>query len=384
MQFDFSSAHQVAFGRGKLEITGTAAAKLGKKALVVVGFKGSEVDRLTALLEASGVAWEPFWVSGEPTVQTIEQGKQAALAAGCDLIIGFGGGSAIDTAKAVAALVANPGEVLDYLEVVGNNRPLLVPPLPYIAIPTTAGTGSEVTRNAVIGVPEKQVKVSLRSPQMLARLAVIDPQLTLKLPPSVTASTGMDALAQVIEPFVSKRANPFIDLFCREGIRRGARYLLKAYQNGQDEIAREAMSFTSLMGGMALANAGLGAVHGFAGPVGGMFAAPHGAVCACLLPPVVMVNARALTQREPGHPALARYQEIAEIITGKTGATISDLSGWLEDLRVALAIPSLGQFGVKEKDLPVLVEKGAVASSMKANPIALSSEELREILEMAL
>ncbi len=256
----------------------------------------------------------------------IDRARIAARQSRCDLVIGFGGGSAIDTGKAVAAMLTNPGEILDYLEVVGRNQVIKVPPLPYIAIPTTAGTGSEVTRNAVITEPVKQVKVSLRSPLLLPRLAVVDPQLTLSLPPAVTASTGMDALAQVIEPFVSKRANAFVDLFCRAGIKSAAGSLLRAYQTGEDEEAREGMAFTSLMGGLALANAGLGAVHGFAGPVGGLYGAPHGVVCACLLSPVIQVNVRALVAREPDHIALKKYQEIAQLVTGKENATVADLN----------------------------------------------------------
>jgi alcohol dehydrogenase class IV len=383
-EFDFSSAGQILFGRGKLAQVGQAAAGLGNKAFVVAGFHNQDVERLLALLQASHVDSVLFQVSAEPDVATVAIGRNLAREAGCDLVISFGGGSAIDTGKAIAALVTNPGDIIDYLEVVGRSQPIKNMPLPYIAIPTTAGTGSEVTRNAVISVPEKQVKVSLRSAMMLPRLALVDPQLMLSLPPAVTASTGMDALAQVIEPFVSKKANPLVDLFCREGIQRAARSLLRVYQNGMDEQAREDMAFTSLMGGLALANAGLGAVHGFAAPLGGMFSAPHGAVCACLLSPVVKINARALSRREPDHPALGRYFEIARMVTGNTAARIEDLTRWLEELRSALSIPRLSTYGVSQSDLEALVEKGAAASSMKANPIVLTKEELSEILYLAL
>jgi alcohol dehydrogenase class IV len=383
-QFDFASASQILFGKEKLNQVGPAVAKLGKKALIAAGYKGKELEQLTGLLEASGASWETFMGSGEPTIEMIQSVVKQASEASCDVLIGFGGGSALDTAKAAAAMLTNPGDLLDYLEVVGRNQTLKVPPLPFVAIPTTAGTGSEVTRNAVISVPEKKVKVSLRSPMMLAKLAIIDPLLTIGLPPAVTASTGMDALAQVIEPYVSNRANAFIDLFCKEGIQRGSASLLRAYQTGADVEARENMAFTSLMGGLALANAGLGAVHGFAGPLGGMFDAPHGAVCACLLPPVVIVNSRALAEREPENPALARYAEIARLVTGSEKAAVADLGHWLDELRVALGIPDLRQFGVRAEHLDDLVEKGAVASSMKANPLVLQKAELREILEMAL
>ena len=312
------------------------------------------------------------------------QGVQAAREANSDFIIGFGGGSALDTGKAVAALLTNPGDPLDYLEVVGRGQPLKALPAPFIAIPTTSGTGSEVTRNAVLSVPEKRVKVSLRSPGMLAKVALVDPELTYSLPPAITASTGMDAFAQLIEPYVSRRANPLTDLYCREGIARVTRSLLRAYQDGSHRAAREDMAFASLMGGLALANAGLGAVHGFAGPIGGMFDAPHGAVCAALLSPAVSVNSRALAEREPYNPALARYMEIARQVTGDPGAAVANLTGVLEDLCAKLRIPGLREYGIREFDFDVLVEKGAAASSMKANPLTLTPQELRQILEMAL
>ncbi len=384
VRFEFATATQIIFGPGTLKEIGVIASGLGRRALVVTGFQGAEIERLSGLLQSGGVDCHWFSVSGEPSVQRVLEGVQAARESGCDFLIGFGGGSALDTTKAVAALLTNPGDPLDYLEVVGRGQSLKAPPAPFIAIPTTAGTGSEVTRNAVLAVPEKQVKVSLRSPLLLAKAALVDPELTYSLPPAVTASTGMDALAQVIEPYVSRRANPLTDLYCREGIARAARSLLRAYQNGSDAAAREDMAFASLMGGLSLANAGLGAVHGFAGPIGGMFGAPHGAVCAALLPPVVMVNARALAQREPDNLALPRYVEVARQVTGFPRAGVVELSRWLDDLRSALHIPPLRAYGIQESDLTSLVEKSAVASSMKANPLALTHAELREILEMAL
>jgi alcohol dehydrogenase class IV len=383
-RFDFATATQIIFGRGTVRDIGSIAKNMGQKALVVTGGRNGGLESLFSSLLENGISWETFQVAEEPTVDTVREGVQKAQESSSDFIIAAGGGSAIDTGKAVAALLTNSGDVTQYLEVVGENRPLTKRAAPMIAVPTTAGTGSEVTRNAVLAVPEKQVKVSLRSPLMLPQAAVIDSEMTYSLPPDVSASTGMDALAQVIEPYVSRRANPLCDLFCEEGIRRAARSLLRAYRDGSDEAAREDMAFASLMGGLALANAGLGAVHGFAGPIGGMFDAPHGAVCACLLPPVVLANARALAQREPENPALARYIAIARMVTGQEDAVVADLSRWLEDLRAAMNIPTLSKFGVRSADLDILVEKGSVASSMKANPILLSQDELYMILEAAL
>ena len=382
--FDFTAPAQILFGAGRLAEVGLLAAGLGRRALVTAGARGVGLERLLALLSAAGVESEVFSVPGEPDVPLVQIGLAQARAAGCDLVIAFGGGSAIDAGKAISALLTNPGDPLDYLEVVGKNQPLTVPAAAMIAIPTTAGTGSEVTRNAVLAVPQQRVKVSLRSPLMLPRVALVDPQLTYSLPPDLTAATGMDALAQLIEPYVSARANPLTDLYCREGILRAGRSLLMAYRRGQDPAAREDMAFASLMGGLALANAGLGAVHGFAGPLGGLFCVPHGAVCAALLPAVVLINARALAERAPQHPAVDRYQQIAQWVTGDVLAETPDLVDWLDDLREQLGIAGLGHYQVGSEDIPLLVEKSAQASSMKANPIALTSAEMSEILERSL
>ena len=300
------------------------------------------------------------------------------------MIIGFGGGSALDAAKAIAALTANDGDPLDYLEVIGQGKPLRRVPVPVIAIPTTAGTGSEVTTNAVLASKEHAVKVSLRSPLMLPRVALIDPELTFSLPPGVTASTGMDALTQCIEPFVSNRANPVTDALCREGITRGGRSLRLAHDQPEHAGARRDMALTALFGGMALANAKLGAVHGFAAPIGGMFNAPHGAVCAILLPSVMETNIHALRERSPEHEALARYSEIACMLTGNANAAAEDGAEWVRQLVTDLAIPGLAAYGVTEDAVPEIVEKAAKASSMQGNPLPLTGEELDQILKSAI
>ncbi|HSG20091.1 MAG TPA: iron-containing alcohol dehydrogenase, partial [Burkholderiaceae bacterium] len=275
---------------------------------------------------------------------------------------------------------------LDYLEVIGAGKAITQPAAPYLAIPTTAGTGAEVTRNAVLGSPEHRVKVSLRSPLMLPRLAVIDPELTYQLPPRLTASTGLDALTQLLEPYVSHLANPLTDAICREGLRRAARSLRRAYRQGRADLpARNDMALASLLGGLALANAKLGAVHGFAGPLGGMFpAAPHGATCAALLPQVMAVNVQALQERATAERALRRYDEVAQILTGSDRATAADGVAWVRDLCRELQIPPLNSYGLTEADFPALIEKSAKASSMKGNPIKLTGEEMAEILRRAL
>lgn len=380
MRFDFSTPNRILFGAGALQEIGPLAQAMGRHALLVQPHTGFDVAPLAALLDAAGVTVTPFGVAGEPTLALVQAAVQCARAAGCDLVIAIGGGSVIDTGKAAAAMLANPGDLLDYLEVVGKNQPLTHPSLPVIAIPTTAGTGAEVTKNAVLGVPEQRFKVSLRGAGLLPRLALIDPQLTHSLPPAVTASTGLDALTQVIEPYVSRRANPLVDLWCREGITRAARALRQVYAHGDDAAAREDMAFTSLLGGLSLANAGLGAVHGFAAPLGGEYPAPHGAICAALLAPAVKINARALRERQPRHPALARYSEIARLLTGRPDAEIEDGVAWLEETVRLLQIPPLSRYGISAGDIPRLVEKAARASSMKANPIDLTPAELSELL----
>lgn len=384
MRFEFATAHRVLFGVGLVNELAALAAGLGRRPLVVTGRSPTRAEPLLQQLRAQGLEPVQFQLVGEPTVDDARSGVEQARQAGCDQVIGFGGGSVIDAGKAIAMLLTNGGDPLDYLEVVGRGQPIARPSAPFIAVPTTAGTGSEVTRNAVLASPEHRVKASLRSPTMLPTLAVVDPALTLSAPPEVTAGTGLDALTQLVEPFVSNRANPLTDAVCREGMDRAARSLLQAYRNGGDLSAREDMAVASLCGGLALANAGLGAVHGFAGPIGGMFPAPHGVICARLLPLVMQANVEALQRRVPGSPTLARYDEVARRLTGDPAAQAADGVAWVRDLVEALHVPRLGRFGMSVADGPELVAKSQQASSMKANPITLTAEELLGILQQAL
>lgn len=380
MRFEFATAQRIVFGEGVLQEVGALAAAYGSRALVITGSHPDRARALLDLLNAAAVKTSVFSIAGEPTVADAVAGVKAAHDAGAEMTIGFGGGSAIDAAKAIAALTTNPGDVFDYLEVIGKAQPLTNPSLPMIAIPTTAGTGSEVTRNAVLASPQHGVKVSVRSPSMLPRVALVDPELTYSAPPAVTAAAGMDALTQLIEPFVSSRANPLTDAICREGLRHAARSLATAVRHNDNKSARRDMAFASLCGGLALANAGLGVVHGFAGPLGGMYHAPHGAVCAALLPEVCAVNVRALRQRAPDSPALARFAELGTLLAGNTEATIEDTLAWLRSLVTAFDIPPLSRYGFQRDDALLVVGKARVASSMKANPIVLTDEELTEIL----
>lgn len=382
--FEFITAGRIVFGRGAIAQIGALAQSYGERALVVTGGSVERARIVQEALDRAGIAHTAFAVAHEPTVDLAQQAVRMARDFGAQVVIGFGGGAAVDLGKAVAALTTNPGDPLDYLEVIGRGKPLVADPLPYLAVPTTAGTGAEVTRNAVLASPEHRVKVSLRSPKMLPRVALIDPELTLSLPPGITASTGMDALTQCIEPFVSPAANALTDVFCRDGIQRAARSLLRAYHDGSEIDAREDLSAAALMGGLALANAKLGAVHGFAAPIGGMFDAPHGAVCAALLAPVMRANLDALRERAPEHPSLERYAEVARLLTGRLDAAADDGVQWVEALTHDLRIPGLSVYGVNSDVLPEIADKAAHASSMKGNPIALSQAELAGILHAAL
>jgi alcohol dehydrogenase class IV len=382
--FEFATAGRIIFGAGILREVGSIAAGLGSRACIVTG---GTLDRAAGVIEEldrSGISHITLQVKGEPTTDLALRLAEEARSADCDLMIGIGGGSVLDTGKVLAALLTNRGDLMDYLEVIGKGIKIETPPAPYIAVPTTAGTGAEVTRNGVLLSPKDQVKVSMRSPLMIPRVALVDPLLTVSMPPEVTASTGLDAFTQLLEPFVSRKANPLTDAICREGLVRSARSLRKAYNDGNDISARTDMSLASLFGGLALANAGLGAAHGFAGPIGGMFQAPHGVICARLLPLVMETNIRALRERSPSAPALSRYRAAASIVTGNDQATAEDGVDWVRNLCSDLAIPPLSRFGIQDGDVATVVDKAKNSSSMKGNPVELSEGELTSILSRAI
>ena len=380
VSFEFTTATRVLFGAGRLEEAPEVVRALGgRRVMIVTGSTPGRAAPLREGLDRLGLSTVLFRVEGEPTLELAREGTATAMAAGCDSVVALGGGSVLDAGKAIAALAANGGDPLDYLEVIGRGRPLTQPSVPLVAIPTTAGTGSEVTRNAVLGSREEKVKASLRSPLMLPRVALVDPELLSGAPVAVVTSSGLDALSQLIEPFLSSRANPLTDALAREGMRRSARSLRRAVLEGLDASAREDLALASLFGGLCLANAGLGAVHGFAAPMGGMYEAPHGAVCAALLAASLEVNLRALRARAPEHPSLGRFQEVAGLLTGRPEAVAEDAITWVKELCQALAVPGLRRYGLTEAEVPRLVEKARVASSMKANPLALTDEELTDV-----
>jgi alcohol dehydrogenase class IV len=371
--FELAAPGRVVFGAGVSAQAASAVAALSAKRALVVG--GKSAARSESLRKRLPIASVVYSIPGEPTLVMVEEGRAFARHEKCDVVIAFGGGSAIDAGKAIAALAGNQGELADYMEVVGKAQPLPKPGLPCLAIPTTAGTGAEVTKNSVLTSPEAKVKASLRSPYLLPVLALVDPDLLDGTPAAITAVTGLDALSHLLESYVSIRANPLTLALAREGMVRIARSLRGAFDHGLTAERREDLALASLFGGLCLANSGLGAVHGFAAPLGGMWKAPHGAVCAALLPAVMRKNVAALAARAAENPALGRYRELDAIL-----AASADASAWVAGLTTALGIPGLSAFGMGSGDISLLVEKAKAASSMRGNPIALTDEELTAVV----
>jgi alcohol dehydrogenase class IV len=384
MNFEFSTAGRIIFGCGSVRQIPILARDMGKTALLVLGRSSRRGEDLTAALASAGIRSLIFNVGGEPTIRVVHEASKQARRESCDLVIAVGGGSVIDTGKAVAAMLTNPGDVLDYLELVGGGKPVLHRSAPFIAAPTTAGTGTEVTRNAVLDVPEHRVKASLRSHHLLPHVALIDPELTYSLPPDLTAYSGMDALSQLIEPFVSKGANPLIDGVCREGMKLAAESLEAVHHDGANHDAREKMCVAALLSGIALANAKLGAVHGLAGVVGGVTGHPHGAICARLLPFVMEANIRALQGDRSRTDLLERYLEVARILTGNRAAQVDDGVEWVRRLCSELKIPPLREAGLRAGECGPIIPAAQRANSMQGNPVKFSDQQLLKILESAI
>lgn len=384
-RFDLAVPGDVRFGAGRVADVPAVLSGLGvTSALLVTGSRPDRVDGVRSGIESAGIGVEVLAVRGEPTIEVVRRGLTAAVGADCDGVVGVGGGSVLDTAKAVAALGVSRSDPLDHLEVVGAGLPLTGPGLPCVAVPTTAGTGSEVTRNAVLAVGD--TKASLRGPLLLPRVALVDPDLLVGVPRATIASSGLDALTQLIEPYLSIRANPMTDAWARDGIIRSARSLRRAWAEGLDDDSalRDDLALASLLGGLCLANAGLGAVHGFASALGARLGAPHGATCAALLAATFESNLTALRDRDAGNPSLAKADDVAQLLTGDPGATGDDAVVWLADLVAVFDIPGLASYGATEVDLPELAAAGRRASSMRANPIELSDPELVTILRRSM
>jgi alcohol dehydrogenase class IV len=384
VRFDLAVPADIRFGAGRVSEVPEALAELGaNRVLVVTGRTTSRADRIRSALTEANISSVVFGVATEPSIERVRAAVALLAESGCDAVLGFGGGSALDVAKAVAVLATSGTDPLDHLEVIGSGRPIERPGLPCVAVPTTAGTGSEVTRNSVLS--GSGVKASLRSPLMLPKVALVDPDLLAGVPKSTIASSGMDALSQLIEPLLSKRANPFSDALARDGIRRSARSLRRGYEEAmEDPGVREDLALASLFGGLCLANSGLGAVHGLAAAAGARLSAPHGAVCAAVLAAAMDVNVRAIRERAPDHSALRRTIEVAALLTGQPDATPEDAVAWLEELTTALSIPGLASYGLNEPEIAEVVAAAQKASSMRGNPIELSDDEVTEIVTRSL
>lgn len=374
--FDFQTAGKILFGRGKAETVPDLIANRGKRVLLVRGRQVAWVDHLFNLLVKSGLEVIDFKSQGEPSLSSVRAIAALGREARVDQVLAIGGGSVIDLGKAAAAVIPCKGDIEDYLQ----GKYLEFNPLHFTALPTTAGTGAEVTKNAVITVPDSQLKLSLRDDRMIPKLAIIDPALTDHTPKPVTLASGMDAITQVVEPFLSRRANPLTDAICQDAIKVGLPALVKLAA-GEDASARDQMAYVSLAGGIALANAGLGAVHGFAAVIGGRTNAPHGLICARLLGPAMKANAQ-INQRAGS--SMAKYDFIARSLSEAMGLsaenTFDELGSWLTDQ----SLPGLSAWITQPQNILETCEAARTASSMKTNPYDLSLEQLEELLLSAL
>jgi alcohol dehydrogenase class IV len=381
VSFEFATAGRIMVGPGRAQELPGVLSGLGSRVLVVTGADPARHNTLLASLDRAAAV---FPVAAEPTVELVRAAVAVARAQDADVIAAIGGGSVIDTGKAVAMLLGNGGDPLDYLEVVGSGQAITRPAVPCVAVPTTAGTGAEVTANAVLAVPSHRVKASLRSPLMIPRVALVDPLLTVSCPPTVTAASGLDALTQCLEPFVSVQATPLTDGLAREGLRRAGTGLRAAYANGEDLAARADMAMCSLLGGISLANAKLGAVHGLAGVIGGTADVPHGLACAALLAPVIEANVRAVRSSPSGADVLDRYAEAAGLLTRRSDASVEDGLSWIRETLTLLQVPGLAAFGLGPQQADDIAAKALVSSSMKGNPVPLSHADLKAIVLEAL
>lgn len=390
-EFTIAALPRICFGDGQLAALPALISEYGKELLLVCG-KGSFVDsRHWPLLEQglseAGIGYRLFHVAGEPSPRMVDEAVSEYCDQGIEVVVGIGGGSVLDAAKAIAGLLPGGNSVLDHLEDVGKGLPYEGPALPFIAVPTTAGTGSEATKNAVLSEQGPEgYKKSFRHDSLVARVAVIDPQLLESCPAPLIAAQGMDAFTQLLESYVSLRANPFTDALAWSGMEAIAQGFFAAYDGGDDEAARQgraAMAYGALLSGITLAHAGLGSVHGLAQPLGSLFPVPHGVACGTTLAFATEVNIKALRERQPQSPALAKYAQVGRLLLGDRRlhdqaachALVSQLQMWAE----RMSIPRLGEFGIGEEDVPLIVAN-ARGNSMKTNPIVLSDEEIAKIV----
>ncbi|KIN73536.1 iron-containing alcohol dehydrogenase [Sulfitobacter guttiformis] len=378
--FSFFSPQAIHFGRGQSQKTAALAATFGTSVLLVHGASVARAQWLIDACHSAGLTIETISCANEPSLPDIERALRQLNGVSPDIVIGLGGGSVLDFAKALAALICCKGDPMSYLEVVGDGRPLDHPPLPMIALPTTAGTGAEVTKNAVILVPDWGIKVSLRDPRMVPNIAIVDASLMQGAPKQVALAAGLDAVTQVIEPYLSIKANPMTDALCHAAISTGLSALRDVVENDTPE-AWDRMAWVSTCGGLALANAGLGAVHGFAGVIGGETNAPHGAICGLLLPAVLESHLRKAEEHTEvaGRLHWVLHQIDAYFAQGEKGEGITALRSWSQKM----GLRGLEGLGLSVADYPKVAEAASKTSSMSGNPFVLLQHELLEILHSA-
>lgn len=386
--FSLSRLPRIEFGSGVLKHLPAVARRYGTHALIVTGagsFKHSPFwQAVGAGLQKQGMRWQHLAIAGEPSPSLVDEAVRKLRAEAIDVVIGIGGGSALDAAKAIAGLLKPGNSVMDHLEGVGPELPYVGPATPFIAVPTTAGTGSEATKNAVLSVQgEGGFKKSFRDEQLVAEVALVDPDLLATCPPSVIAANGMDAFTQLLESYVSSRAAPLTDSLAWGGMKAARDGLLAFYADAGDAIARERMAYAALVSGITLAQVGLGSVHGLAAPLGAFFPIPHGVVCGTLVAEATRVNIEVLRARAPEHPALEKYAQVGRLLarqgqlsqSAAQAALIDTLTAWTRTLQ----LPRLAHYGVTAADLPRIVANSR-GSSMKTNPVALDDAEIAAIL----
>ncbi|MEP4546709.1 MAG: iron-containing alcohol dehydrogenase [Saccharospirillum sp.] len=376
--FTLLTPKEIVFGRGEVAQLNERAKQLGTRALIVHGRSPGRLEHVFASLTDLEVV-QTLSIGKEPDLQTLVDAVTEGKSLGVEIVLGIGGGSVMDSAKVLAAMLPSTTELLSHLEVVGQGLPLSARRLPLILVPTTSGTGAEVTRNAVIDVPEAHRKVSLRDAQLLPDLALIDPALTDHCPRLVTLHSGLDAITQVIEPYVSSRATVFTDLLCVEAIPKGLR-ALRQLMTAESEQARDDLAQVSLFGGLALANSGLGVIHGIAGPLGGLCGAPHGAICGALLPASIAANRNHAENPETRARIDRVVSWIAEVFDTTPDQALPVFRQWITES----GLPGLSALGVTEDHIASTARTAASSSSMKANPVVLSTEVIDAIMRESL
>lgn len=386
---------RIRFGNGVLLELPHWVAEYGRRILFLTG-SGSFLNSpywplLHDAMTAQGLTIELATIEGEPSPQRVDELVGHYADKGIEAVVGIGGGSVLDTGKAVAGLLPFGNSVLDHLEDVGKGIPYRGPALPFIAVPTTAGTGSEVTKNAVLSEHgPKGYKKSFRHDTLVAKVALVDPQLLERCPAPLIAAQGMDAFTQLLESYVSLRANPFTDALAWSGLQAVVEGFMDAYAGGSSPEAqhgRAAMAYAALLSGITLAQVGLGSVHGLAQPLGSLFSLPHGVACGTTVAAATRVNIDALGQRLPQSPALSKYARVGRLLSGQEAlpeqeameSLIAVLQQWTEQL----ALPTLDHYGITEKDISLIVANSR-GNSMKTNPVELTDAEIGAIIRQRL